>query len=72
MNSVIWHHIPILSMHIPGSIAGLMLQFFLFQLIYDFKDGGGSLGLISLLPDDIPEDVKSKFLRIGVDIPSTK
>jgi len=41
-------------------------------LIYDFKDGGGSLGLISLLPDEIPEEDKSKFLKIGVEIPSMK
>ena len=41
-----------------------------FQLIYDFKDGGASFGLISLLPDEIPEEDKSKFLKIGVEIPS--
>ena len=40
------------------------------QLIYDFKDGGGSFGLISLLPDALPEEEKEKFLRIGVQIPS--
>ena len=47
-------------------------SFLLLQLIYDFKDGGGSLGLISLLPDKIPEDDKSRFLKIGVEIPSMK
>ena len=41
-------------------------------MIYDFKDGGGSLGLISLLPDEIPEEDKFKFLKIGVEIPSMK
>jgi len=41
-------------------------------LIYDFKDGGGSLGLISLLPDEIPEEDKLKFSKIGVEIPSMK
>ena len=40
------------------------------QLIYDFKDGGGSFGLISLHPDNIPEEDQSKFLKIGVEIPS--
>ena len=40
------------------------------QLIYDFKDGGGSLDLISLFPDEIPMDEKAKFVRIGVEIPS--
>jgi len=41
-------------------------------LIYDFKDGGGSLGLISLHPDAIPKEDKSKFEKIGVEIPSIK
>jgi len=41
-------------------------------LIYDFKDGGGSFGLISLLPDKIPEEHKLKFLKIGVEIPSLR
>ena len=44
----------------------------LFQLIYDFKDGGGSLGLISLHPDQLPEEDKLKFKKIGVNIPSMK
>ena len=41
------------------------------QLIYDFSDGGASLGLISLLPDDpnLQAD-KDKFTKIGVEIPS--
>jgi len=42
----------------------------LLQLIYDFKDGGASFGLISLLPDEIREEDKSKFVKIGVEIPS--
>jgi len=42
------------------------------QLIYDFKDGGGSLGLISFLPDEISEEDKFKFLKIGVEIPSMR
>ena len=44
----------------------------LFQLIYDFKDGGGSLGLISLHPDQLSEEDKLKFKKIGVNIPSMK
>lgn len=40
------------------------------QLIYDFKDGGGSLGLISLHPEKLSEEDKQKFLKIGVSIPS--
>jgi hypothetical protein len=41
------------------------------QLIYDFADGGGSLGLICLLPDN-PElqAEKERFKKIGVEIPS--
>ena len=44
----------------------------LFQLIYDFKDGEGSLGLISLHPDQLPEEEMMKFKKIGVKIPSMK
>lgn len=40
------------------------------QLIYDFKDGGGSLGLISLHPEKLNDSDKRKFEKIGVDIPS--
>ena len=42
------------------------------QLIYDFKDGDGSLGLISLNPDLIPTEDEMKFRSIGVQIPSMK
>ena len=40
------------------------------QLVYDFKDGGGSLGLISLHPDKLLDQDKMKFKKIGVKIPS--
>ncbi len=40
------------------------------QLIYDFKDGGGSLGLISLLPDELPREDRERFIKIGVETPS--
>lgn len=40
------------------------------QLIYDFKEGGASLGLISLHPDQLPPKDKLRFQRIGVNIPS--
>lgn len=40
------------------------------QLIYDFKDGGGSFGLMSLHPEEIAADDKEKFRKIGVEIPS--
>ena len=40
------------------------------QLIYDFKDGEASLGLISLHPEKLLEKDKMKFKKIGVKIPS--
>ena len=39
------------------------------QLIYDFKDGTGSLGFISLKPDELEKEVRLKFEEIGVRIP---
>ena len=44
--------------------------FSLLKLIYEFKDGGGSFGLLSLNPDELPSDDVVKFERIGVKIPS--
>ena len=41
-----------------------------FQLIYDFKDGGASFGLISLHPEQISDEDVTKFRKIGVEIPS--
>ena len=43
---------------------------FLSQLIYDFKDGGGSFGLLSLHPEHLPDKDKAKFEKIRVKIPS--
>ena len=40
------------------------------QLIYDFKDGGGSLGLISLFPDELLREHRQRFTKIGVETPS--
>ena len=40
------------------------------QLVYDFKDGGGTLGLLSLHPDLIDKEEIEKFKKIGVNIPS--
>ena len=41
------------------------------QLVYDFKDGGGTFGLLTLSPGDLEEKEKKKFEKIGVLIPST-
>ena len=43
---------------------------FTLQLIYDFKDGGASLGLISLHPEKLPEEDTINFRNIGIKIPS--
>ena len=43
---------------------------FFSQLIYDFKDGGGSFGLLSLHPEHLPDKDKAKFEKIRVKIPS--
>ena len=40
------------------------------QLIYDFKDGGGTFGLMSLHPDKISEEDRKRFKKIGVLMPS--
>ena len=40
------------------------------QLIYDFKDGGGTFGLMSLHPDKISDEDKKRFKKIGVQMPS--
>lgn len=50
----------------------LCLTVICLQLIYDAKDGGGSLGLILLHPDKLPDDDKRKFLKIGAQIPPMK
>lgn len=47
-----------------------IISFLLSQLIYDFKDGGGSVGLMSLHPDQIAKDDVEKYKKIGVQIPS--
>ena len=39
------------------------------QLIYDFKDGGGSFGLISRHPDMLEESRREKYEKLGVKIP---
>jgi hypothetical protein len=40
------------------------------QLIYDFKDGGGSFGLLSLNPEKLPKEDRLKFEKIRVHMPS--
>ena len=40
------------------------------QLIYDFKDGGGSFGLLSLRPEQLSDEERSNFERIGFQLPS--
>lgn len=45
-------------------------MYFCVQLVYDFKDGGGSIGLMSLHPDQISNEEKDKFRKMGVQMPS--
>lgn len=45
---------------------------FTLQLIYDYKDHGGSLGLISLHPHKLEKSDKEAFEAIGVRMPSIK
>ena len=40
------------------------------QLIYDFKDGGGTLGVLSLNPGQLHEEEKEQFTKLGIQIPS--
>ena len=42
----------------------------LFQLIYDVKDGGASLDLITLHADRMSQTEKAKFSKMGVNVPS--
>ena len=44
----------------------------LLQLIYDFCSGGGSIGLVSLLPDKIDSEKKRQFNKIGIEIPTLR
>ena len=53
----------------PGTFYAYACCYIL-QLIYDFKDGGCSLDLVSLLPDELSEQDKMKFSKIGVRTPS--
>ena len=49
----------------------IFISSFLFnKLIYDYKDCGGSFGLISLQPQNLPEEEKTAFENIGVEVPS--
>ena len=54
-----------------GVLIELWINYICFcvQLIYDFKDGGGSIGLISLHPDNLSGVLRDSFERIGVEIP---
>ena len=45
---------------------------FFLQLIYDFRDGGGSFGLLTLRPDQLREEDRQKFTKIGFQLDSTK
>ena len=48
----------------------MILSHLWLQLIYDFKDGEGSIGLVALYPENISKADKTKFKKIGVKIPA--
>ena len=65
-----WHGHPYIPIHFLKMFY--ILVHIYIQLIYDFKDKGSSIGLITLLPDDIPPEDKEQFSKMGVEIPSMK
>ena len=42
------------------------------QLIYDFRDGGGSFGLLSLHLENLPEENRKKYKKIGFELHSNR
>ena len=58
--------------HYSTVLLTFKLSVIFLQLIYDFKDGGGSFGLITLNPEKVPEEDRVKFSKIGVLIPSMR
>ena len=40
----------------------------LIQLIYDFRDGGGSFGFLSLRPENMPENELEEYKMIGFEL----
>ena len=46
------------------------LNIFGLQLIYDFKEGEGTFGLLAANPQDISPEKKKIFQSLGFDIPS--
>ena len=49
----------------------MFMVYHCFQLLYDFGGGGSSIGLISLKPEQLDEEKKRKFERIGVETRSS-
>ena len=57
-----------INIQVHTSLSVIVVVFF--QLIYDFKDGGGTFTLMSLHPDEILAEDVERFEKIGVEIPS--
>ena len=42
------------------------------QLIYEVKDGSGSIQLLTLYPEQLNENMTKKFEALGIEIPNMK
>ena len=49
-----------------------MYFLFILKLIYEFSDGGGSLGFITSLPERLLDEERMKLKQMGVKIPSIR
>ena len=42
------------------------------QLIYEVKDGAGTIQLLTLKPEELSEEIIKKFEDLGIEIPDMK
>lgn len=59
-----------ISFHSVTAVICWLCSFF--QLIYDEKDGGFSVGFVSLNPQNLQQAFKEKVSTIGVEIPTAR
>ena len=65
-----WTEKPRRKVHVFIVHTALLLFFSCLQLIYDFRDGGGSFGMLSLRPEMLSNEVRANFKKIGFKLPS--
>jgi len=41
-------------------------------LIYEVREGAGTIQLLTLKPEELSEEINKKFKVLGIDIPSMK